>query len=126
MLEWKDLKEGKLGQSFDSNDLDRYCKAVFGGVAWPGKRPGFAVVVAMDRFKRYGTEEHEICFLDEFESGDICELVKRCGVLDFKYNPSVRIGDRSNPTAGQFIREPNSETHGHSFSIQRTRLGREI
>jgi hypothetical protein len=122
MLTSDELKNAKLGQSFDSKDLERCCKAIYGGVAWPNKRQGFAVVVAMNRFEKYGTEEHEICLLDEFESADMYELVRWCGGADSKYNPSVWIGDRSNPTADQFIRELNRETHGHRFSIQRTRI----
>jgi len=126
MLTSDELKNAKLGQSFDSKDLERCCKAIYGGVAWPNKRPGFAVVVAMNRFEKYGTEEHEIFLLDEFGSADMYELVRWCGGADSKYNPSVWIGDKSNPTADQFIRELNRETHGHSFSIQRTRINKEI
>jgi len=112
----------KLGQSFDSKGLERCCKAVYGGIAWPGKRPGFTVVVTMDRFEQYGTQIYEICLLDEVESQNMWELVKQCGTLDFKYNPSVWIGDNKNPTADQFIRDINSETHGRSLSIQRTSM----
>jgi hypothetical protein len=102
--------------------LEHYLKAVYGGVSWPGKHRGFAVVVAMNRFEKYGTKEHEICLLDEVESRDMWELVKQIGVLDLKYNPSVWIGDSGNPTADQFVRELNSETHGRSLSFDRTSM----
>ena len=122
MLKWEELNDAKLGQSFEIKELQRCCKVVYGGIAWPAKRPGFAVVVAMDRFKQYGTQIHEICLLDEFESRDMWELVKQCGALNFKYNPSAWIGDNQNPTADQFRRQINTETHGRCFSVSRTSM----
>jgi hypothetical protein len=115
-----ELKEGKLGQACDT--LERYCDAVYGGVSWPNKRQGFAVVVARNRFEQYGTREHEIYLLDEYESREIDRLVKWCGGADFKYSPNVWVGDRSNKTADQIVREYNSETNGRSLSLSRTSI----
>ena len=41
MLEFEDLKEAKLGEDFAAHDLQRCCRAIYGGVAWPGKNPGW-------------------------------------------------------------------------------------
>lgn len=122
MLTWDELKNAKLGQSFDSKDLKRYCDAVYGGVAWPNKRLGFAAVVARNRFEQYGTREHEIYLLDECESREIDKLVRWYGGADLKYSPNVWVGDRNNKTADQIVREYNSETMGHSLSLSRTSL----
>ncbi len=122
MLTWDELKNAKLGQSFDSKDLERYCDAVYGGVAWPNKRLGFAVVVARNHFEQYGTCEHEIYLLDECESREIDKLIKWCGGADLKYSPNVWVGDRSNKTADQIVREYNRKTMGHSLSLSRTSI----
>ena len=36
---------------------------------------------------------------------DMWELIKQCGVLDFKYQPEMWIGDRKNDAADHFIGE---------------------
>ncbi len=107
MLEWKDVKEATLGQSFEIKALHNCCKGVYGGVCWPGKRPGFAVVIAMDRARRL--DSYDVCLLGEYESFDIRELVRQCGALDLKYLPDQWIGDRKNDAADQFLSEMNNE-----------------
>jgi len=127
-----DIKTAKLGQEFSHKELKQQCKAIYGAVAWPGKRPefvysraghtggpapglirsraarpGFAVVVAMDRDKHF--DSYDVYLLDEFESMDIRELVRQCGALDYKYKPKLWIGDRSNDAADRLIREMNKE-----------------
>ncbi|MHC4117013.1 MAG: hypothetical protein ACYSWO_05865 [Planctomycetota bacterium] len=100
----------------DIRELKHCCKAVYGGVSWPGIRPGFAVVAAMDRARHL--DSHDVCLLDEFESYDVRELVRQCGVLHFKYRPDQWIGDWRNDAASRFIREMNEEAeHKREFSL---------
>ena len=121
MLIWEELKKAELGKTFEIKALNKCCKAVYGGVSWPGKRPGFAVIIAMDRTCHI--DNHDVCLLDEFESFDINELVRQCGVLDFKYLPGQWIGDWKNDAAWPFIQEMNNElqskniTYGRQLSL---------
>ena len=107
MFEWQDVKNAKLGEPFETNVLKNCCKAVYGGVSWPGKRPGFAVVITMDRTRHI--DNYDVCLLEEYESFDIRELVRLCGVLNFKYSPCQWIGDWKNDAANRFISEMNDE-----------------
>lgn len=101
------MKTAKLAQTFGRCELMNCCKAVYGGVSWPGNRPGFAVVVAMDHSKHF--DSYDICLLEEFESVRVRGLVRQCGALNFKYSPERWIGDWKNDAADHFIREMNSE-----------------
>ena len=96
-----------LGHPFSQRELEIRCKGVYGGVAFPGERPGFAVVIAMDNDKHL--DSHDIYMLDEYESFRMREIVRQCGVLDYKYAPAMWIGDRKNGSADRFIREMNED-----------------
>ena len=49
--------------------------------------------------------------LDEYESFSARELVRQCGVLDFKYMPKRWVGDREYGAAIPFIDEMNDDRH---------------
>jgi len=123
-IKFEDVKKAALGHNFSKMEMMSSCKAVFGGVAWPGKRPGFAVVVAMDSKRHF--DSYDISLLDEFESVHTRELVRQCGVLDFKYSPERWIGDYKNDAADHFIREMNTdrkkqrEKQGQKFVLNPT------
>lgn len=102
-----DIKTSELGTDYLGYELRNQAKAIYGAVAMPGRNPGFAVVVAMDFEDHF--ESHDIYLLDEFESFDLRELIHRCGVLDYKYRPSIWIGDALNESADKFIYEMNTE-----------------
>ena len=111
-----------------SREEDKKYRKIFGAVAWPGKRPGFAVVVGQNKELHLGG--HDIVFLDEFESGDTKALVRVCGGLDYFYRPDIWIGDTKNDAADKFIREMNIENKSferrmegqRSFKIRRSPL----
>jgi len=97
-------------------------------VAWPGKRPGFAVVVATDRTRHL--DSYDICLLDEYEDFDIRKLVRQCGALDAKYSISLSrtyrpdspgrwVGDYKDDAANQFIQEINTEQKRDGSAIGR-------
>ncbi len=77
---------------------------IYGAVAWPGKRPGFAVIVGQ-RTKA----PTDLVVLDETEDSDIRAMVWACGGLDYFYRPDAWLGDPENRAAQQFIREMNTE-----------------
>lgn len=78
-------------------ELANQCKAIYAGVAWPGKQPGFAVVVAMTPEEHF--DGHDTYLLAEYESFDMRELVRQCGVLDAQYEPMTWYGDEFNENA---------------------------
>jgi len=120
-LQFEDLKTAKLGQVPENRwDIQRCSKAVCGGVSWPGKLPGYAVVVAMDIARHF--ESYDICILAEYESPSVRDLVRQCGVLDYQYEPKKWIGDWKSDAADKFIREMNSERtkQEHKFSVNLT------
>ena len=107
-LQFEDLKKAKLGYTHEVRwEINRCCKGIYGGVSWPGKRPGFAVVVAMDPHRHF--DSYDICLLAEFESSSVRELVRQCDVLDYTYEPKRWVGDNRNDAADKFIREMNDE-----------------
>jgi hypothetical protein len=105
MLTWDELKKAKLGHRFAVRELENSCRAIYGSVAWPGKKPGFAVVLAMSRSKENDSDSHEICLLDEYESSDMQKLIEQCGVLNRKYEPEMWVGDTTNDSAEEFMYE---------------------
>ncbi|MHC4117017.1 MAG: hypothetical protein ACYSWO_05885 [Planctomycetota bacterium] len=109
-LEWSDVKDAQLGETFHCKALEECCTGVYGGISWPGKYPGYAVVVATKTVKTLGGDRTEVCLLDEVESRDTWQLIERCGGLDLEYNPSAWFGDDENPTANDFMRS-NSNRH---------------
>ncbi|NIP26647.1 MAG: hypothetical protein GWO38_23200, partial [Phycisphaerae bacterium] len=76
---------------------------IYGGVAWPGKRPGFAVIVLMDDRPHF--DSHDVCVIAEFESYSTRDLVRQIGVLDDTFMPDRWIGDNRNDAADKFVRE---------------------
>ena len=122
MLTWEKLKKAELGQTFDGKELKECCSGVYGGLSWPSKRPGFAVVVAANSLKTFGRERDEVCLLDEVESADMWELIERCSGLDLKYGPSAWIGDNENPIADEFMREMRSDSNWCAFSVTRASI----
>ena len=111
-------------------DLRDQCKAIWSAVAWPGKRPGCAVVLGMDRKEHLGN--HDIHVLDEYETFDTRQLVRQCGALDLKYLPDCWIGQWDNDAASGFISEMDKEyeqrnrcrsaVHRRQFSLQPTAI----
>lgn len=107
MLKWDELKTAELGHPFEIKALKSCCKAIYGGVSWPGKRPGGAVVVAIDRSGQ--RDSGSVCLLDECESPDMWALIRQCGVMDFKYRATVWVGNQANSAAAYFIQQINDE-----------------
>jgi hypothetical protein len=108
-----DIRTSEIGHNFTQKELKSECKAVWGGVAWPGERPGFAVILGMDTIPHF--DNYDIALLDEFESFDMRQLVRQCGVFDFKYQPSRWIGDCRNDAADRFIKDMNAEYLAGNF-----------
>jgi hypothetical protein len=102
-------------ERFSRQEDKKYTK-IYGAVAWPGKHPGFAVVIGQSRELHLGG--HDMIFIDEFESGDTKALVRACGGLDYFYRPDLWIGDNKNDAADKFIREMNKENQAFEMRIE--------
>lgn len=111
-----DMRTTQLGTTFSYPPLRDQCAAIWGAVAWPGKKAGFAVVAAMHHKEHLGN--HDIHLLDEFESFNVEELVRQCRVLDRKYGICLYawrhedaldrwVGDWKHDAASKFIQQIN-------------------
>jgi len=103
----EDIKTTPLNHPHTDVELRNQAKIIYGGVSWPAKRPGFAVIVAMLYEKHF--DSHDIYLLEEFESFNTRELVRQCGAMDARYKPSLWIGDNRNEAAGSFLNEMADE-----------------
>ncbi len=106
-LLFEEVKKAELGKTFLRKDLLNCSKAIYAAVAWPGKRPGFVVVIALDPHRHL--DGYDIHLLAEFESESVRDLVRQCGVFNYGYSPDKFIGDWKNDAADKFIRELNNE-----------------
>jgi|GEM_PF-5005683 len=122
-IEWSEVKAAPLGQTFDVRALKECCKAVRSAVTWQGKNPGFAVVVAMNSFRRFGRTRREIVLLDEVESRDMAELIHKCEALHLKYKPADWYGDPDNAAANRIIQRLNQERQNPFSLIRPTIIG---
>jgi len=118
-----DINTAPLGYEFTQKELKQQCRAIYGAVAFPGKREGFAVVIAMDK-EKHG-DHYDIHLLDEAESFDIRELINFCDGLDRRYEPKIWMGDFSNDAAYPYIGRLNAERHKKKkrrFNFYRTSI----
>lgn len=115
-----DIQTAQSTEKPETQDLEARYKRIYGAVAFTGKRPGYAVVVGMIHEEHF--DSHDIYLIDEFESADMRELIRQCGVLDYKYKPEVWIGESRNDAADRFIKEMNKEfkSSRRTFSISLT------
>ena len=100
-----DIKDAEIGYVYSEEELNQF-KMICGGVSWPGERPGFAVVTAMDKLEHF---DSHIYLIDEFESFDIRELIRKCVGLDCIYRPKRWIGDVKKGGVERLIREMSKE-----------------
>jgi len=99
----EDIKTTPLNHAHTDVELRNQSKVICGGVSWPAKRPGFAVIVALLYEKHFDT--HDIYLFAKYESFNMRKLARRCGAMDARYKPAMWIGDNRNNAADSFIRE---------------------
>lgn len=76
MIERKIFADGTT--YFTDNDTREDYRRVYGGVAWPGKRPGFIVLVGESMTPDGAVREHFYRMLIEAEEQDVPALLRRC------------------------------------------------
>lgn len=92
---------------YDSDDKDHWYRRIIGGVEWPGKRPGFAVVVGEDFEEDKSLDVHHLWVLKEHETESTKKLIEKC--MEFKYNNGANkwYGDISNEIEMAFVEKAN-------------------
>jgi hypothetical protein len=78
------------------------------GMMWPGKHPGFAVVLGEDEFKNHELHRY---VLAEIEEPGLKAFIRSCYDLAGLYAVSDIYGDRSDKVANDFLRRFNDELH---------------
>jgi len=70
---------------------------VFGGLAWPSDKPGFAVIVGEERFPAIGTKDYHCYLIAEVEEQSLQSLIAWCAELAAIYNVQNFYGRRHPP-----------------------------
>ncbi len=98
-------------------DKDRQYQRIWGGLAWPGEKPGFAVVLAeelsMDPAPRLFT-------LVEIEEENIERLITRCIELTSEFSVKEWYGRTTDNAINAYLQEYNSKAidrHRSTFDI---------
>lgn len=95
-MKWDEAKKLPIGHTWEQTDLDTHFELVRGGIAFPGKKPGFAVVVGLrtkhqdDTWTGFSPSRHTIHVLDEYESWDLGSLLRQCVALTMQYSASFK------------------------------------
>jgi hypothetical protein len=83
----------------ESNNFSR----ILSGVAWPGVKPGFVVIVAEDRVEDPSLRCRHLRCLAEHEEQDIERLSKVCLDLRERYQIEKLLGDATNESVNELI-----------------------
>ena len=107
-MNWEQFKKSPVDNGPDEfipNEFNHLC----GAVAWPGKRPGFVIIVGAAR-------DGNLYVVTEYESLDMRELALHCMVLDQSFPPGKWVGDSERSEVVQLLSELNRDG-GKSFQI---------
>jgi hypothetical protein len=116
---WDQVRDRPIGHVWERAELRQYFEAIAGGVAYPGKRPGFGVIAGLRPIR--GEGQYEIHILDEVESADLGELLRLCRGLIPKYQTGEEFcwyGNWKNTAAETLIHELNSREKDHAADLR--------
>jgi len=82
-------------------------RRIFGGLAWPGERPGYAVVVGESRFPAVGTKNYHCYLIAEVEEQNLQSLISWCAELAGIYSVQNFYGRQHTPCI-QYLNVRNS------------------
>jgi hypothetical protein len=113
MMTWDGLRDQPIAMRLDDADKKQFADIV-GGVSYPGKRPGFAIIAGLRTIDR--GEHCEVYVLDQFESVDLRKLLLWCHAAGSRYNIAPDpdrtfrwAGDYKHAAAGRIVGEINDE-----------------
>ena len=113
MATWDELRNEPLDAKFHRIELENYCRAIYGGVGWPTRNPGFAVVLAISRPLVNQGKYREICLVSEYESYYVDELLRHCQQLDVQWDVDRWLGDEGNDAAMEILHKMNKKANRH-------------
>jgi hypothetical protein len=125
MMTWDGLRDQPIAMRLDDADKKQFAD-IAGGVSYPGKRLGSAIIAGLRTIDR--GEHCEVYILDGFESADLRKLLHWCHAAGSHYNiardPDQSFhwaGDYKHATAGRIAGEINDENLGQprrdAFSV---------
>lgn len=85
----------------------REYNCVYGAIAFPGKNPGYAVIIGSCRREKF--EQAEFYLIAETENRNSMGLIQECSALDLKYTPELWYGDPDDSAGKAFVFELNEE-----------------
>ena len=88
----------------NSETEERFCRIV-GGLAWPGKNPGFAVVIGEDYEKDETLQKRHFRILAEYESQSLSDLIRRSAEFSINFCASPFYGDDKKRWAMDILRK---------------------
>jgi len=108
------LKNTLLGSPVTEYDVRQLLDKVVGGLAMPGKNPGFAIVAGLRQPPPYTSKLPEIYILDERELPDMQALLRQCRALGSQYNIDLNgafqwFGDGGNTSVQAIVCDLNRE-----------------
>jgi len=83
-------------------------RRVVAGVAWPGIKPGFLVIVAEDEAEDSLLHERHLWLMAETEERDMTEFIRRCSQWRGIYSVDNLYGDPSNNAAKELVWQFNT------------------
>lgn len=93
------LTERPLGEALEAHERKRLYACIVGGVSWPCRQPGYAVILGFGRDSE--VEPYRIVVLDECIDFDLQELYIQATILDQKWSPHKWFADTDNEAAQQ-------------------------
>lgn len=85
------------------NEQDQLYKRIYGGIGWPGARPGYICIIGELRQPK----EHQFILLDEAENFDIESLIARAAALDLYFKPERWFSGEIDKATQKLLTETN-------------------
>lgn len=84
-------------------EFDKLYSRIYGGISWPGKRPGYICIVG----ERRRPGEEKFVLLDENEDFDTEQLIAMAGGMDYYYKPERWLAGQINKATLKMLIEFN-------------------
>lgn len=104
-----DLGDLGFDRYYRHNESGAEYRVIVRGLAWPGIKPGFGVVLAEDLAEDPDLGAHHIHVMAEAEKEDLDDLLMRCVELKGRFAPHEWYGDPHNTMMWQLLCQFNDE-----------------
>lgn len=89
---------------------------ILGGIAWPGEKPGCAVVIGEEALPEIGNRVYHLHLLEETEKLESGQLIRQCIDLKREY-PDLEFIGRNDEGNRRFLDLWNNERRGPEFFV---------